>query len=87
MVARLGAGGAQSSFDARFAVGVLAEALQCSTESSPVVYGGFPSCSASSHIHASTHNSLQSTAKMNKLLIALALAPAAALVAPSVPRA
>jgi len=30
---------------------------------------------------------LQSTAKMNKLLIALALAPAAALVAPSVPRA
>ena len=85
------AAGALPNFEARSAVGVRAEAGSCSPEGSmlaPVVFQSCSWCDAAASAGVCTrHFILQSTAKMNKLLIALALAPAAALVAPSVPRA
>ena len=85
-----GAAGALPNFEPRCAVGVLVETGRSSPDGCRVVYRGFLSCSADDAalcLVSTRHLALQKYSKMNKLLIALALAPAAALVAPSVPRA
>ena len=84
------AAGALPNFEARCAVGVRAETERCSPDGCRVIWPAFPSCSADDAalcLVSTRHLGLQKYSKMNKLLIALALAPAAALVAPSVPRA